>query len=276
MTSRWAQFWAALPNYFITLQVWRALFASRHVSFFFARAVTYADTSLRHGIALLGMFGLGAILVFFPAVIPLYTGLLGYAALHRTRTFIHHLHQSGAHDLLAISPLGPLGTGWSCFAAWFHRDPGTARAWRVYITVMAFMSPFVVLWGLAQTLSSGVFAVTLPFLCGVAYIYLEAFLSVSLGGLAALLSATYGLTTGTRIVAEVGYVVFKLVTYALEAAGVYTVVELIPWTWAVGPAAVALLAAYLALYEGLHRWLWARLRARTRSEYVSPMQLRRG
>lgn len=255
-------------------QVWRALFAARDVPGFFARAALGQDAGWRFWVALASAAGLALWLVLFPALIPLYTGLLGYAALHRTRTFIHHLYATGAHDLLAVSPLGHLGTTWACFAAWFHRDPGTARAWRVYITVMAFMSPFVVLWGLAQTPSGGVWAVALPFLCGITYIYLEVFLSVSVGGLAALLSAAYAPTPTTRLAAEGGYIAFKLVTYALEFAGAYAVLMLIPWTWAVGPAAVLLLLGYVLLYEWLHRWLWARLRAETGAGVVSPMQLR--
>jgi hypothetical protein len=258
-------------SHLVTWQVWRALAASRDVPPLFAGTPHQPAANLWWALGSVLLLAGG--LVFFPVLIPLYTGLLGYAALHRTRTFIHQLNRQHAYDLLAVSSLGPLGATWACFAAWFHRDPGTVRAWQVYIAVMAFMSPFVILWGLAQTVSGGVMAVALPFLCGIAYVYLEVFLSVSLGGLVALLSAAYGLTRTTRIVAEAGYVAFKLVTYALEFAGGYAVLTLIPWTWAVGPAALLLLVGYLALYEWLHRRLWQQLTAQTQETDLHPRQL---
>jgi hypothetical protein len=259
----------------ITWQLWRALFAGRDVPARFGGIPTPETNSWQLWAALALSISVGALVPLAPALIPVYTGLLGYAALHRTRTRIHRLRQQGAYDLLVASPLGPLGTTWACFAAWFHRDPVTVWAWRVYLIVTASIAPFVVLVGLAQTMAGGVIAVALPFMCGIAYIYLEVFLSVSLGGLAALLSASYGLTPLTRVIAEGGYVAFKLVTYALEIGVGYVALTFLPWTWAVGPVAVTVLAGYLALYEWLHRWLWRLLTARTHAAALRPAQLPR-
>ncbi|MEO0563944.1 MAG: hypothetical protein AAF125_17705 [Chloroflexota bacterium] len=268
----------------IVVDLWRQVFASGHIHPIFAGPVHREHTRLRKfGEFALDMFIVG--LIVLPAFsAPLYAGILGYLALNQTRILIYRLQSLDLYDMVAVSPVGHMGTLWGCFAAWFHIYTDSFRFWRIYTLVLllfgllmwfsfdsfidgtaitslnSFLMPdFLPAPTTAQVASRQALVVTV-----FVFMVLDIFMSLSLGGLLAMLSAFIRPGIPSRVAAEVSYVAVKGGVYTLLYAGATRLYMAdFALAWALAPAA---LLVYIIAHEVLHRILWNNLQRRSNDD----------
>lgn len=249
--------------------LWRTMTASRNVHPIFAGRVHRNPTRLRRfGEIVIDLIIVA--LVLMPVLsMPLYAGILGYFALNQTRNLIYRVGQMGLYDLVAVTAAGHVVTLWQCFAAWFHIYTDTRRFRFIYVLVLAGAAVLMVAFSLPGLLSYEpveTAALVVLLVCTWVFMALDAFLSIGLAGLLALLSAAHGVNPGTRLVAEMSYLTGKALMYTVAyVVGITLGNALNTWTMILAPA---LLLVYIAIHEGLYRILWRLLRQRTDYEYA--------
>jgi hypothetical protein len=252
--------------------LWRTMAASKRVHPIFAGRVHREHTRLRRfGEIVLDLFI--AALILLPVVsMPLYAGILGYFALNQTRNLTYRVQQMGLYDLVAATAAGHVVTLWQCFAAWYHIYTDTRRFWFIYTLVMSGAAvilftlyiPNLVLAGASVALA-GAFVWILAVWV---FMAIDPFLSIGLAGLLAMVSISYGMTPGTRLITELGYIGVKGLGYMVAYGVAFLLIgnDGLPLTriaWA-----FPLLLLYIGVHEIMYRILWRVLRQRTGYEHA--------